>query len=158
MKNVYTILAVVLVITFGVTHGVSAEIFQCAFLQDKYRSGKPNKAACAMSPEKVFSTQDYTPPKHEHCKVEPVYGYEDLEEVAIDLSKGTVSWTEASGLTEYAKPIQKQYYMEQGENEEEATRKANAPKVQKFHSFRIFAHERTNRTILVDEITEKRLD
>ena len=158
MNNAYTIIAVVLVSVFGFTHGASAEFFQCAFLQEKYRSGKPNKASCAMSPEKVYSTKDYTPPKNEHCEVKPVYSYEDLEEVGVDISKGTVSWIQTTGLTEEAKPIQKQYLIKEGTSEEEANKQVNAPAIQKRQTFKIVAHHKSYDKIQIDEITEKFID
>lgn len=155
MNIAYSIIAVVLASIFGFTHGASAELFQCAFLQEKYSSGKPNKAACAMSPEKVFSTKDYTPLKNEHCEVKPVYSYEDLEEVTIDLSKGTVSWIKTNALSEDAKPIQKKYDLEQGASEEEANRH---PIFQRREAFQILAHQHTNEQVWIDEVTQKVLE
>jgi hypothetical protein len=102
MKKFVILFSIIFIII--ISFPASAEIFECAFLQDKYASGKSNKASCSMLPEKVYSTKDYSPKKNEHCEVEAVSRYEDLEDVKIDTEKGVISWVEHSALTEDYKP------------------------------------------------------
>ena len=111
-----------------------------------------------MSPEKVFSVEGYKPNANAHCEVKPVYSYEDIEEVIVDLNKDTVSWVRTIGLTEDAKPRQKKYYLEQGVSEEEANNRVNAPVILRPQVFPILAHHESNDKVWVDEITGKLID
>ena len=131
-----------------------AEIFECAFLQERYATGKPNKASCSMLPEKVYSTSRYTHKKTEHCNVESVYSYEDIEDVVIDTKQGVVSWKTHYGITEDAKPRQKKYYLKQGDSEEEANKKVNLEKEEKEY-FQIKSHLVSEQRIWIDDVTGK---
>lgn len=151
------ILFLVLLFLVSISKTSSAQTFECAFLQDKYASGKPNKASCSMLPEKVYSTKWYTPKPSEHCDIENVYMYQDMEDVIVDTKAGVVSWTRHFGLTDDAKPKQKKYYMDKGDTEEEANKKVNSERRMK-ESFRIKAHYVSKQNIFIDDITGKALD
>jgi len=154
VNKAYAILVGVLVISgLGLDSVVQGQTFECAFIQDKYSSGKPNKASCSMLPENVFSS--HAPRKDEHCKVEAVYLFEDLTDVKVDTSRKRVFWTRHGGLTENAKPKQKAYYLNQGLNEKEAEKKVNYENKIK-ESFVIIAHHKSNTRIYIDEVTGKR--
>ena len=96
-----------------------ADSFECAFIQEKYSSGKSNEASCSMLPEKVYSTKFYTPSRNNHCKVDSVYSFEDLLDVVVDTGKKAVGWIRHFGLTEEAKPKHKAYLLKEGVDEQE---------------------------------------
>jgi hypothetical protein len=137
-----------------VSFPASAATFECAFLQDKYASGKSNKASCSMLPEKVYSTKDYSPKKNEHCEVEAVYSYEDLENVKIDTEKGTVSWVEHTGLTDETKQKQKEYYLKQGKNAKEADEEVNIEHRER-QTYQIKGYHKSQQPIYFDPLMKK---
>jgi hypothetical protein len=110
MKKVLMSAVIASSIWFFVSSSFS-QTFECAFIQEKYKSGKPNKAACSMLPEEVFSTGRHTPRKNEHCEITEVYNFEDFEDVIIDTKSKLITWTKHLGLTEDAKLVQKEYYI-----------------------------------------------
>ncbi len=131
---------------------VHAKVFECAFLQDKYASGKPNKASCSMLPEIVFSDKWHTPKKNEHCKVDTIHAYRDIEDVIIDTESGSVTWKTRFGLIDEAKPRQKKYYIEKGDSEEEAEKKVNS-ETEKLEYFKIKSYHVSQQNIRYDEVT-----
>ena len=128
--------------------------FECAFIQDKYKNGKPNKASCSMLPEKVFSSALYTQDKSEHCKVEEVYSYEDLEDMIVDTNRKNVIWTKHFGLSDYGKQQMKESYIKKGMDEKEADVKVNFER-KDLETFDIVSHVKSDTTIYYDEITKK---
>ena len=136
---------------------VHAAFFECAFLQEKHAAGKSNKASCSMLPEKVYSTKWYTPKQTEHCDIDKVHSYEDIEDVIINTEVGIITWKKHYGLTEDAKTSQKRYYIEHGDSEEEADKKVNFEKKQEEY-FQIKSHHVSEQNIWIDEVTGKLLD
>lgn len=148
---------VLLFLSASMAMPVFAQTFECAFLQDKYASGKTNKASCSMLPEKVYSTKGYTPKKNEHCDIDKVYLYEDIEDVVIDSKSGLISWTKHRGLTEDAKPKHKKYLIKKGHSEKEAVKRVNFENRQQ-ESFIIKTHQTSKQRIFIDGVTGKILD
>lgn len=152
--------AIFLAISFaiiGYNSFASAESFECAFIQDKYPSGKSNKASCSMTPERVFSSRNHTPKKGDHCMVEGVYEYEDYVDFLVDSVTKTVTWTRRSGLTEDAKPRHKAYLIKKGSTDQEAEADVQQVHVDDNNNFRIVSHVRSTTRIRRDEVTRKRL-
>lgn len=157
MKNrTQTIFAFMFVLLLE-ANSARGECFECAFIQEKYSSGKPNEASCSMLPEKVYSTKWHTPRKDEHCDIKAVYSFEDLTDVMVDTDKESVIWTSHYGLTDEAKPKQKAYYIKQGMSEDEADKKVNFEK-KDTQFFRIVTHYKSNTRIYFDEVTGKIFD
>jgi hypothetical protein len=157
MKNIWNVFIFVVVSILAFIGTGLAETFECAFLQDKYESGKSNKASCSMLPEKVYSTKDYTPKKNEHCEVIGVYLYEDLEDVKIDTEKSTVSWVEHTGFTEDAKKTQKKYYLKEGKSAKEADKDVNIEH-REHETYRITAYYKSQDLLRFDAVMKKVFD
>ncbi len=134
-----------------------AQVFECAFLQDKYASGKSNKASCSMLPQKVFSKKGNTPKKSEHCNIEKIYLYEDIEDVLINTKTGVITWTIQEGLTADAKKILKQKYIKDGFSEEQADKEINSINSERElrEHFEIKSHYVSEQEIWLDEVTGK---
>ncbi len=133
------------------------EIFECAFIQEKYPSGKPNQASCSMLPENVYSTSGYTPQKWEHCKVDRVHSYEDLIDVKVDTNEKRVQWNKHFGLAEHAKASQKAFYMKKCSTERDAEEKVNFEGMN-HESFTISAYHKSKMRIYCDDIATKAFD
>jgi len=131
--------------------------FECAFIQEKYSSGKSNQASCSMLPEEVFSTRWHTPARNAHCKIESVYSFHDLLDVFVDIGQKIVRWTHHFGLTEEAKPQQKAYYLKEGLSEQEAEEKISS-ETKTGEVYRIVGHHVSSTNIYIDEITGKMND
>jgi len=67
------IVAVLSLFAFG--RVAFADNSECAFIQEKYSSGKPNKASCSMLPEKAYSTSLHTVGRSNHCQVDRASGF-----------------------------------------------------------------------------------
>ncbi len=145
-------------VTFIYVTSSSGEVFECGFTQEKFPNGKPNIASCSMLPEKVYSTKWDMPKNYEHCKVEPVYLYEDLEDVIINTEKRTVTWTKHTGVTQEAIQEFKKHYIKEGASEKEAENKVNNIEKKETEKFKIVFHHKSSQSIFFDEITKKLYD
>jgi len=131
-----------------------AQGFQCSFIQEKFSGGKPNTASCSANPEVVYRTKFNQPKSSDHCDVEAVYSYTDLENVLINPDIKLVTWTEKYGLTEDAKIKQKAYYIRKGDTEESATKKVSHTRSDE-ESFEITSYVKSHSAIFWDAISRK---
>lgn len=156
MSILKTICLVVLNLALSTT--VYADKFECAFIQDKYRNGKPNQASCSMFPEDVFSTIYYAPKPWQHCNIDSVDFYMDLEEVEINTDSNLVKWTLHYGFTEDAKEEHKEYLIKKGGvSPKEAENRVNAERKEEVF-FRIVSKHTSKQRIYIDSITKKIYD
>ncbi len=155
MINKANIISAIMFVLLLITQYAHGESFECAFIQEKYSSGKSNQASCSMLPEKVYSTKWHTPRKNEHCEVKAVYSlFDDLTDVIVNTDKKSVIWTNHLGIIDDAKTKQKANYIKQGMSEDKADKKVNFEK-KDMEYFKIVTHYKSNTRIYFDEVTGK---
>jgi hypothetical protein len=156
---VFSLTCVVSVALLSQLSTAQGAAFECAFIQDKYPTGRPHKATCAMLPEHVFALQGYTPKPSDHCEVDVIHGFEDLIDMHIDTQQPTVVWTEHRGLIEAAKPKQRDYLMkEQGYSRQKAEREVAGYDHKDKRSFAVVAYHLYLERIHVDPVTRQLLE
>ena len=162
MKRLLSALMVLALLLLYSGEGWSADFPRgliCAFLVENSRSGKPNEATCAMSPEHVFSSQryPYTGKPWEHCDVNRIYAREEWRNFKVDLKNNIVTFRWVYQLSDYAKPRQRKFYIKEGDTAEEANRKINSVRMQD-REYDINFRHLSKRRIYVDPITKEHLN
>jgi hypothetical protein len=101
-----------------------SQTFKCEFIQEKYKGGKSNAGSCSGDPELIFSTQNNLFPRHKHCKIEKVFGYDDYIDFIVDTSNKTVIYNVKSGMTSHGINSMVLFHKRKGDESEEEVRES----------------------------------
>jgi hypothetical protein len=156
---VFSLTCVVSVALLSQLSTAQGATFECAFIQDKYPTGKPNQATCAMLPEHVFALQGYTPKPGDHCEVDTIHDFLDLIDMHVDTQRQTVVWTEHRGLVEAAKPKQRDFLMKKhGYSRQKAEQEVAGYNYKGKRSFAVVAYHTSLQHIHLDPVTRQSLE
>jgi len=101
-----------------------SQTFKCEFIAEKFRGGKSNKATCGGNPELSFSTKNNQFPRHRHCEIRDVTGYEDYIDFIVDTKDSLVTYTTKNGMTSFGIDGMVQYHKRKGDMNEKEVRES----------------------------------
>ncbi len=138
MKKVLILFSALLFLSFDTNAEINKNLpkkLECAFLLERSKNGKSNKAACAYTAEKVFTRpgKSHLYPRTELCSVDDVTAGHDYENFIVDFKKNKITYDEIYKISDFYKPIMKRYYIKKGKSDAEADKEVNfLPKPKKY--------------------------
>jgi hypothetical protein len=106
--------------------------FKCEFVTEKFSGGKNSKSSCTATPEIIYGTINYTPPREVLCKYKSMMGdYWDYKDYIVDLNKKIISYKDEVGFTQDGIKRMTKSAMKnrKGESKQEIQRRYSTPHI-----------------------------
>ena len=131
---------------------------ECAFLIERIKGGKANRASCGHSSEKIFSTarNPQSHPRAELCKMGYISSGLDYKNFIVDFDKNLITYDTVYKTSDFFKPEMEKYYLKMGKSKAEINQILNSKPKPNTNTATIKNVLISKRDLYRDQITKER--